>query len=54
MKTWIQILENSKVDKIRKEVESLKKSKRQGKLTVAGKRRLDQLEGVLFQMGIFD
>ncbi len=43
-----------KVKDIRAEIKKLKASKERGRLTDAGQKRLDRLEDVLIQAGIFD
>ena len=58
-KTFKQYLNEKKlspnqVDNIKKEIAELKASLNKGKLTQQGKKRLEKLEDVLFDMGIFD
>lgn len=42
------------IEKVKKEIAELKASMNRGKLKREGKKRLEKLEDVLFDMGIFD
>jgi plasmid maintenance system killer protein len=49
-----QKLNTTQVKQVKKEIAELKASMNKGKLKTAGKKRLEKLEDMLFDMGIFD
>jgi DNA-binding transcriptional LysR family regulator len=46
--------ENKKIEKAKKELKFLRQSRKMGKLTKEGQRRLDHLQDMLAKLGVFD